>query len=1151
MMTLKKLSDTNYVATLILDKDLRIKSFNSLLPLYFNFDENDYGKTFTGFPGLRDSENASIIDDINSVLNNLTAVNKEIETREGYLLDKQISPLLTGGKVIEGVVINLEDTSQMRSLISKLKLLVKYQEIYENFGKGHLHARIITDDEGNPVDWLLLSVNRAYEKMTGLKADNVVGKRMTEVLPETKNDPANWLKIFGDTALTGKQHFVEDYAEVLDKYFSVHSFSPQRGEFMVVFTDITEKKLAQKKLEYEMQFSKKITEITPTGIYVFDVVNNRNVFINQSHTKILGYSADELYNMEPDEFFSLFYPNDIEKVREHAEKLLKGNQGVNKYRFKHKNGNWVWLRSVDAPFEYDDNGNLKSFIGVFSDITEEKSIKDKLEYEIAFTKKITDTSPNGIYIYDLKKATNTFTNPAYKNILGYTNEELKSIKPEAFFNLFHPDDQAAVAQHMEKVASGEKDTIVYRFKHRKGHWVWCRSVDAPFEYDKNGSLESFIGVFNDVTDEQEYLDKLSKSEAHLKQIQKLTKIGSWSLNLLTNEVTWSNELYEMFNLDHNNPVPDYREQEKFYTPESWKILQAGISNTVETGEPYNLEINFLRIDGSKGWLLTNGNAKKDKIGNVVSLFGSAQDITAIKEVQESLKASKEEAESNLAHLRQIQKLTKTGSWSIDLMNNKTVWTEELFNMYGLDPADGAPPWDKQKKLYTPESWEKMQKQIASVIETGEPFELEADIVGNDGSIKSLVGNADVVRNDSGQVVSLFGSARDITYEKQILDDLLKAKEEAENANKLKSNFLSNMSHEIRTPMNMVVGFTDLLREDNVDDEKKHKYLNIIESYSDQLLTLINDIVDLSKIEANELKMFDEECNISAVIIELEESFNQLRITQNKTNIQIKSVIPAKYRDFVIITDEARIRQVFTNLLHNALKFTDEGVISFGFDVIGRNIRFFVKDDGIGIQRERISDIFDRFKQVHYNVTKYGGTGLGLAICKGIVEIMGGTISVESEEGKGSEFVFVIPLNETNQKKDTMEEGSAKTEFIFEGKTILIAEDEMTSQKYFVLLMENTRAKILMAEDGKEAIKLYKENPDIDLVLMDIRMPEVNGYEAGEEILKINPDAIIIAQTANAMAHEKQKCFAMGFKDYITKPIRKPKLFEILDKWIGE
>jgi signal transduction histidine kinase/CheY-like chemotaxis protein len=379
-----------------------------------------------------------------------------------------------------------------------------------------------------------------------------------------------------------------------------------------------------------------------------------------------------------------------------------------------------------------------------------------------------------------------------------------------------------------------------------------------------------------------------------------------------------------------------------------------------------------------------------------------------------------------------------------------------------------------------------------------------------------------------------------------------AKEKAEESDRLKTAFLSNMSHEIRTPMNAIIGFSDLLSRAAVRNQEKQEYVQQINFAADTLMRLIDDIIDISKIEAGQLKMNPSIFSLKSLFEEIGPMFRKGLEQQNKTHIELveKNYFPAE--EIQLHTDEFRLKQVFSNLLSNAIKFTTKGTISYGVKSVSKNkITFFVSDTGVGIEPGKQEYIFDRFRQGHENKEVfYGGTGLGLTISKNLVSLMEGELKVKSEMGEGSEFYFTLPYKQMHV--DIPEEiiKIDRDSGNWSDKTFLIAEDDPSN--YF-LLHENLKkfnVNILWAKTGVEAIEAFKNNPQkIDLILMDVQMPEMNGYEATRLIKELNPEVPVIAQTAYAMAGEREASLKAGCDDYISKPLIMNELIFILNKYL--
>lgn len=385
------------------------------------------------------------------------------------------------------------------------------------------------------------------------------------------------------------------------------------------------------------------------------------------------------------------------------------------------------------------------------------------------------------------------------------------------------------------------------------------------------------------------------------------------------------------------------------------------------------------------------------------------------------------------------------------------------------------------------------------------------------------------------------------------NQLIEAKIKAEESDRLKSSFLTNLSHEIRTPMNAVLGFSDLLKDNTVDDNTKQNYIKIINQSGTNLISIIDDLIEMSKIDANQITP-----NLTSINLDdfLNGIYHSVKITIPKSkNLQLIYKRNQKPLEYNIVTDEIKLRQVIINLISNAIKFTENGEVNFGYEIddAQKNIKFKVKDTGIGIDEKNHNLIFDRFRRVDgdYSV-KVGGLGLGLAISKSYVEMLGGTISLEkSVLGKGSEFWFTIPFNiSAIETLDAQDKNILHTKNAG-NKIILVAEDDNINFLLIEKIMLLKAHTIIRAKDGIEAISICKErNGELDLILMDIKMPKLSGYEALKEIKKSWSHIPVIAQTAYSTSDEVGKIKEAGFDNYISKPIKKDNLFELLDMYLS-
>lgn len=401
----------------------------------------------------------------------------------------------------------------------------------------------------------------------------------------------------------------------------------------------------------------------------------------------------------------------------------------------------------------------------------------------------------------------------------------------------------------------------------------------------------------------------------------------------------------------------------------------------------------------------------------------------------------------------------------------------------------------------------------------------------------------------GHIISILAISRDITEQKKFEDELIRAKMIAEQSDKLKSCFLANISHEIRTPMNSIVGFTKLLKNNTLNAKTRTRYFEIIETSIKMLLNTINDIMEYSQIEAGDVNLNIEEVNLNECFKELYKKFLLIKKDNDQHTVEITYSLGLSDDDSVIYTDSYRLNQILTKVLDNALKYTEEGSIKFGYELQNGLIRFFIKDTGIGISSDKQQVIFEKFRQEDESKTRlYGGLGLGLTISKKYVELLGGRIWVSSQKGAGTELSFTLPYEPVVSSVNLFEESIRDEEiYHFEGKHILIVEDVEVSVELLEEMFSDTGARLTIAKDGLSALAKCTEQNDIDLVLMDIQIPKLDGYAATERIKKIRPDLPIIAQTAYANTREKENALQHGCDDYIAKPFVKEELMELIKK----
>ena len=480
-------------------------------------------------------------------------------------------------------------------------------------------------------------------------------------------------------------------------------------------------------------------------------------------------------------------------------------------------------------------------------------------------------------------------------------------------------------------------------------------------------------------------------------------------------------------------------------------------------------------------------------------------------------------------------------WNLSFSNN-AFYSIVGFDRESYKAIDSA-------SLYHPDDKDYHFRRTEALSKNGF-FECELRMKHKDGHYVNLSTRSVVVKNDAGQTIGTLTISRDITALKKIHEDLIQAKVEAEANNKLKASFLANISHEIRTPLNSVIGFSNLLLEDNLTKEVKEEYIEHINHNSEKLLQIIGDIIDLSRLESSQMEITYEETSVSEVINEVIEETRQ-SIKRNEKPIILTVKNQFEDNGDLIFTDRIWLKRVLNHLMDNAVKFTLEGSVELSYRRENDNLFFMIKDTGIGINKENLGRIFEEFSQeINGHNRTFEGLGVGLTLAKEVLKRMGGKIFVKSEKGIGSEFSFTIPYRPAgNSKFKSRSPEYSLNPTDWSSKTCLLVDDNKDVLIYLDRILLDTGIKLLTARSGPEAIKIVKQNADIDVVLLDMQMPEMNGIEATREIRKIRKNLPIIAQTAFIFEDDKDIILEAGCDACLIKPIRKEHLLTVMSGFI--
>ncbi|ANF98618.1 hypothetical protein AR543_04305 [Paenibacillus bovis] len=892
----------------------------------------------------------------------------------------------------------------------------------------------------------------------------------------------------------------------------------------------------RKKYEDSLREAQRIAHI---GSWDWDVYTNR-VTVSRETQELFSYVfADTEVSIE--QVRDIVHPEDLPSLQAKLRQSMQtGSNGEDIFRIILPCGVIRYLQS-HWNVTIDHLSQPVQIIGMTQDITNRIEMEERLKQSERQYRLISEQSLDFISRHSVEDAAYLYCSPACYSILGYQPEELEGNNS---LNYIHREDIAAVQQYMSLHLVGEQPKpVIYRHRHKSGGYVWLEA-SGRYIQNEDGQIKEMISIARDITERRQASLLIQESEQRYKSLFDYNPASVFSFDTQGRYTTINAQMEVLMGRSEDELIG--RSFECFIAPESIYDTAEHFEQALR-GKPQSYESQVV-VKGGEYRRISVVNLPIVVDKQIVGVYGIATDITEMKR-----------------HVEQIEKLgneytlilnsVSEGIFGLDNEGRTTFInpaatrmlgfsTRELagqllLDMFQLTHADGT--------TYTPED-----NPIDQALREGTSYEeQEAIFLRKDGS-SVLVSYRITPIWDRGQRKGAVVVFNDITNEKQII----RAKELAERADRAKSEFLAIMSHEIRTPMNGIIGMTGLLADTPLDEEQR-SYIDIIRDSSDSLLHILNEILDFSRIEAGRMVLDHEPIQLNVLLDSVFDLFSA-RAAEKKIelNYQTEERIPT-----TIISDASRMRQVLVNLISNAIKFTDKGSVNLSVRELERRanecvLEFEVSDTGIGISSDKQSLLFQSFSQLHPAINrKYGGTGLGLAICKKLIELMGGTISVDSEEGMGATFRFVLPLQYIDEEYVTESDDTVAVEQPVYASTagkygplrILVAEDHPVNQKLMQEMLRKLGYQTDIAYNGREAVVAALTHP-YDLIFMDIQMPEMDGIEATDEIrnrLRQHEQPVIVATTAFARNEDRQMCLNAGMQDFISKPIRLQEVDRIL------
>ena len=620
--------------------------------------------------------------------------------------------------------------------------------------------------------------------------------------------------------------------------------------------------------------------------------------------------------------------------------------------------------------------------------------------------------------------------------------------------------------------------------------------------------------------------------------------GKWVIHIPTGRIQLDNDWLAMLEYSDEAGEADFNMWlDRLHPDDVSSAVSAYLKYLREETPDYHDEFRIMTGKGSWKWVMTRGwISERDNSGNPIIISGIHVDIDRIKKRE--------------ANLLEVQKIASIGTWSYIAEKDILTCSEECKNIFKASDLGENFRYTDFLMVLHPDSRSAVEKHYHKIRLNPDVSDmLEIRLLFPDNEIRHVFVSYRTEKDNEGQVI-ITGLVQDITAKKNYENMLIKARIKAEESEKLKSAFLANMSHEIRTPLNSIIGFSRILSEEKLSRKEKEEYHSIIQSNTEQLLNLVNDILDSAKIENGEFEVYNELFPVNELIHETYNVFHKRIKTLGRGNLRFYFTMPEESGNIFLLSDRNRLIQVFNNLISNAIKFTGSGEIVFGYKIIDHEkLLFFVEDTGDGINKENLEIIFERFRQEDQSMTRrHDGAGLGLNIVRNILKILGTDISVESEKGKGSRFYFPINYRVIEagikKKKNLRSKIDISSREILKNKKVLIVDDHELSYKFTSALLHKAGLNTIYAGSGEEALSSLDSNPGIDLVLLDIQMPGMDGLEVLSRIRDKKIHIPVIAQTAHALSGDREKYLESGFNDYISKPIDRSELISKIVSFIA-
>lgn len=1006
---------------------------------------------------------------------------------------------------------------------------------------------VITDRDGR-----VQYVNPAFTAMTGYTRAEVVGQ--TTRLLKSGRQSAEFYGELWSTILSGGVW----HGELINRrkdgtfYSEEMQISPVRDPsgaitgYIAIKQDVTEQRAAQD----AQAFLASIVEGSEDAIMATTLEGAIRAW-NRGAEAIFGYSPQEAIGQPVS---MLMAPEGMADLTYFIGQLLRGIT-VSQYEglCSRKDGSRFPISVTGSPVK-DAAGAVVAMSAVLRDVSDRRKSEQKLRESEERFRGVFENAPVGMYMAGLDTRL-IQVNEAFCRMLGYSAKELLDKSWQEFC---HPDDAAAALERRKRLRSGEVETACgeSRYIHRDGSIVWTQVKVALLQAGDGSVLCSVVHV-EDITERRHAELALKNSEEKFRQLAENIREVFWMMNAAGTEILYVGPAYEeIWGRSCESLYAHAMDWMEAIHPDDRARAHEIFMRQLQ-GESIDSEYRIMTPGGQEKWIRDRAFPVRDKSGDLIRIAGIAEEFTDRKRAERALQASEEKFRQLTENIREV-------FWVKDAVSDQFVYVSPAYErVWGRSCESLYRDSRSWLELVHAEDIDATYKTLARQ-NNGEAVESDFRIRTADGREKWIRNRAFPIHDQSTKLIRIVGVAEEITERKKYEAELILAREGAEAANLAKSRFLANMSHEIRTPMSGVIGANQLLLETDLTAEQRH-YVEVAQTSGRTLLALIDDILDLSKIEAGKIALDNREFSLNQTVNEV---VQLLRVSARAKGLTIVARISPQIPE-LLRGDAHRLQQVLRNLVANAVKFTDRGEIALNAELDrhgdrAASVRFTVTDTGIGIREDKIPALFAPFVQADASTTRrYGGSGLGLAISKQLVEMMGGSIGVNSREGQGSTFWFTATFGQVDLDRSQSAPRSAASQqhkTIYSavnpalrghGERILIAEDNPTNRALILAQIRKLGYEAAAAANGIEAVEAV-ERGNFSLVLMDCHMPLMDGYEATRRIRQsIHPHIPIVALTASALSPARERCLSEGMDDYLAKPVELPHLAAVLAKWISK